>query len=517
MAETDMLNRASNARGPPRLPLGTGSALRVITENLSFHSSPESFIASRIAGFQQSQDPDILNRRTPIRAKILNRNVAVVSSYKQIKEVLDHHEIADAERGRAPAFVATDAYRQLMDQFFPPPNLLLADGDMHDSKRRAWDARMDGLRTCPAVGNASSVSEHGLPKQISDVLTHTFGTTSHPSNGSIPYEEPIDLYETMKTLSWRLLLQSFLGLSDLPNNSLEEHNLFAQMQSLHEDLLRGQFSLMPVSFSIGFWQTPRSTGIKSRKLLQSLIQERLRVMKERPNDHQCLANAEAGLSMEEIRDHVLMMTSSLAVKGLASLLTAFLLNLFLFENDGATLAEKMLSLTIDGSGNEAHRKQLESIYLETERLSPPIVGVMRRATKDVVIQSDGEEVDTIIPSGWDVWSYFVGGGRDPMAFGENCNSFQPGRYMDENIPEPLGFGAGSKSCLGKRLVREIALHIADYLLINHISLDGNISSPGLRAWLGWDKATTEQWAADLKQLPTQRPKDPVMVKFVKQD
>lgn len=518
MSEINNRKPSAENRSPAQLPLGTGSALRGISENFSFHSSPESFIASRVAAYQQSHDRDILNKRTPVRAKILNRNVAILSSYKHIKEVLEHREVADDGEIQEPAFIAADAYGQLMDQFFPPPNLLLADGEEHSEKRNLWTKRFEGIENCPVFVQSSKRSDSQWTKQVSDILAHTFGTaTNRPADGGVPYDTAVDLYETMKVLSWRILLGIFLGLSDIFEASPEEKEFFSRIQSLHEDLLRGQFSLMPVNVNVGFWKSPRSTGIKSRKLLQKLISERL----QRPQSESSgstfrnvIANLQDDIPLEEIRDHVLMMTSSLAVKSLASLMTAFLLNIFLFRGNELVPADELRLMIAEGQ-HDNYLAYLKSIYLETERLSPPIVGVMRRSTRDVVLRGDEEDVDTILPAGWDIWSYFVGAGRDAAVFGADCNSFKPARYINHDIPEPMGFGAGSKSCLGKDFIRQIAIHVAEHFLLNAVALNGVISAPGLKAWLGWGEASPEEWAAEIKQLPTQRPKTPVMIEFVK--
>lgn len=517
MSDAGTQNVSSGDRGPPQLPLGTGSTLRGITENYSFHASPEHFIASRVTAFQQSQDPDILNKRTPIRAKILNRNVAVISSYEQIKGVLEHDTAKTEGDNQRPTFVAADAYMQLMDQFFPPPNLLLGDGNEHLHKRKLWETRMGDLQTCPVSNGSAPASGSQWSKQVSEILAYMFNKDSHNRSGAdVPFNTPVDLYETMKVFSWRALLKIFLGLSDSPEASSNERDLFVQIQSLHEKLLRGQFSLMPVSVDVGFWKSPRSVGVESRKSLQRLIFARLQEMQSKQSDNRpAFTDTDDRISAEETRDHLLMMTSSLAVKSLTSLLTAFLLNLFLFKHDGVVIADQLRIMLNEGREAD-YRKYFDGVYLETERLSPPIVGVMRRTTRDVVIQGDGREPDTILPRGWDVWLYSVGAGRDPTVFGENCDFFNAERYMVNAIPEPMGFGTGSKSCLGKHLVRQIVLQVAEHLVTNGISMRGNVSTPGLKAWLGWEKASPTEWAAEIKQLPTQRPKRPVNVEFTKQ-
>ena len=484
-------------KAPPQLPAGTASTLRGVTENFSFHASPESFIASKIQQLQSS-DPTILDRRTPVRAKILNRNVAIISSYHQIQAILD----AESEKGSDdPPYIAARAYDELMRDFFPPPNILLSDGCPHRSMRKPWDARMK------RIGDLSSL--------ISDIMSSLFaGGAAEARVNCISLNAEVDLYEAMKTLAWRVLLRAFLGLR--PDDSL-----FHQVQSLHEYLLRGQFSLMPVSINTGFWRSPRSRGIQARRRLQKLISERLKVL--RKSGRGCAQSCArpvpediyAEVTFEQIRDHILMMTSSLAVKGLASLFTAFMLNLFLFDKHGVRVVDELTAMT-GPDAVQQRRQYLRCIYLETERLSPPIVGIMRRAARDMVVQGVDGGADVLLPSGWDVWLYFVGGGRDPEVFGATCNSFDPHRYNNRNTVHPLGFGAGPKSCLGVAFVREVILLVAEWLLDHRTTMKGTEPRIGVRAWLGWEDASPKQWAADMKQLPTQHPSAPVIVSFVQQ-
>jgi cytochrome P450 len=115
----------------PQLPLGTTSTLRGITENFAFHNSPESFITSRIVAFQK-QNPELVDNRAIIRAKVLNRNVAVVASYAQVQQVLND----------ADGYEASAAYTELMGPFFPSPNVLLTEKNTHTELRKTWEERM---------------------------------------------------------------------------------------------------------------------------------------------------------------------------------------------------------------------------------------------------------------------------------------------------------------------------------------------------------------------------------------
>lgn len=466
------------AKPAPQLPHGTSSAIGGITENFAFHRSPESFILSRIDALKTT-DPDLFETRAPVRAKVLNRNVAVISSYRQIKQVLQClQDESDCKREGEPGFVAGEAYDELMAPFFPSPNLLLADGVAHAGMRGAWEGRMAGLTQSLA----------GIVK-----------ATSQEHFRAIVGSGNIDIYQSMKTLSWKLLLGTLLNLAPKDRE-------YTELEHLQEDLLRGQFSLFPVSVNAGFWHSPRKRGIDARRKLQEKILQRLRA-----DGNSCPFTGSADGQMQEIADHVLLFTSSLAAKGLASLLTAVFLNLYLYQ--GRIFTDGKCEAWIR-SDPQASTKRLESLIKETERLSPPIVGIMRRCTRDNVLQSPDGRPDILLPQGWDTWLYFVGAGRDPARFGKTWERFDPARYLTEECPGSMAFGAGPKACLGRDFTRRLTLAVAEACLDMRMSISGKVDAKGVRAWLGWetgDEVSLADWSRDMKQLPTQHPSRPVLV------
>ncbi|KAG6986510.1 cytochrome p450 [Physcia stellaris] len=485
----------------PVLPHGSPSFLSGLSESLSFHSSPEAFITSRVLSFRAS-NPFVANARAPIRAKVLNRNVAVLSSYHHVQQVLAEYSDISCP------FSAEKAYDELMAPFFHPPNLLLSDLPSHGPMREVWNRRMETLM-------ASSMDKcHTL------ALAHFRGINS----GSI-----IDIYESMKALAWKLLLSIFLSSSeDSSSINVSERDDLAEIEGLQETLLRGQFSLFPVSINARLWRSPRSKGLHARSRLASLLRH---CILKSPNE--CPFAGKDPEQREDIANHQLLFTSSLAAKALASLLTAVFLNLFAYQGQHAsesTLAEKLKALSSEDERNSL----LRSICLETERLSPPVVGIMRQTTQDVVLKSSNETTTgnrTLVPRGWDVWLYFVGAARDPAFFGSSAETFTPDRYCTssagaDEAKEGFAFGAGPKACLGKSLVREMVITIAKTCLailpgsetqdsfILHA--DGRRIPLGVRAWLGWESdIKPEQWAKDMKQLPTQRPAKGVKVTLIR--
>lgn len=373
------------------------------------------------------------------------------------------------------------AYQQLMADFFPPPNLLLLDGSEHHVARRRFEEDMAGLVT------------QIVPLVRDCVRTHVVAGWKH--------EAIIDVYKNMKDLSWNILCDSFLGLS--PTRNKDEFNSFV---SLHEALLRGQFSLFPVSVRTPFWHSARSKGLIARSKLQDFLHSHLDASKT-----SCPFARGTESDRAEYAGNCLLFTSSIAVKALASLLTASLLNIFLFPHCETSLATQLRSQEPGQRG-----PFLRSILRETERLSPPVIGVMRRVEDDVILSTSSHNDQTkslLVPAGWDLWLYFVGACRDTNVYAD-ANRLIPERYLRDNEPKPgFAFGAGKKECLGKEVSRKIVETVMSELLESGYELKGSVDRPGVRCWLGWeDNIPLQEMAKDLKQLPTQRPREPIRLR-----
>ena len=471
----------------PQLPQGDFSALSTLSQSLSFHSSPESFISSRIqhAASQTTEHEQAASRQKPqvVRARILNRNVAVVSSHQLCTDILragsgePQSTVTAAKTGELigpRTFTARPAYHELMSDFFPAPNILLEDLPEHEAKRKAWDEQLSSF---PADNSAL----------IQDIIKDHINSWL---NGST-----IDLYDTMKDLSWRVLLGIFLQIRPT-------EKIHSTVETLQETLLRGQFSLFPVSIRTPFWRSPRAKGIEARRKLQTLLKDHITAQ-----DSGCPLLKHKIVEKDEIASNALLFTSSIAIKALASLLTASLLNLFLFP------CEPSLASQIQLETPSNSQILLNSILLETERLSPPVVGIMRRAQQDIILSSPSDQPPTLIPAGWDIWLYFVGAARDSSVY-PLPDRFLPERFISPSEAGPgLAFGSGTKTCLGRPTVRTIIRTVAETILGASILLGGSVEAEGVRGWLGWEEnCPVEAFARDLKQLPCQRPKAPIRLR-----
>ena len=144
-------------------------------------------------------------------------------------------------------FSARLAYSELMSDFFPVPNLLLESFPAHIQPRKQWESSF-----APLPEDTSS--------QIRDISTEFF-------NGLI-LESEIDLYKSMKVLSWQILLSTLL---DLQHDQAD----FATVQNLQETVLAGRFSPFRVSIRTPFWSSPRMKGIDASRRLKVVLASRL--------------------------------------------------------------------------------------------------------------------------------------------------------------------------------------------------------------------------------------------------
>jgi cytochrome P450 len=458
-----------------------------INQSLAFHQSPEAFISRRLQELSVAR-PEALPPATGggsiIQASILNRRVHVVSSYRTCRDILsftddntsDSVKISSSMPGGSEAFSIGPAYRELMSDWFPPPNILLEDSQAHAQHKSAWKRQVETLPT-------------DLEPKLRQIVSGFV-------RSSMVEGTKIDLYETLKTLAWKLLFGAFLNL-----DSESDESMYSKLERSQEALLRGQFSLFPVSVNTPFWQSARSKGLRSRQELQKLFSKTI----SQQNPATCPLLRRQEVTKEDIANHCLLFTSSIANKALASLLTASIMNTFLMPG------EQSLASLLRVQGRENRAKLLRSVLLETERLSPPVVGVMRRVEVDVVVKGSADEEGHIVPQGHDVWLYFVGASRDEKVF-EDAQDFRFDRYMDEASPRGFAFGADRKMCLGSEVVRMMISIVVEEMLKAGVELDGEPQSDGVRAWLGW-KSTEDAalLAKDLKQLPCQRPRLPVWV------
>jgi hypothetical protein len=222
-----------------------------------------------------------------------------------------------------------------MADWFLAPNILMEDSITHSEHKQRWTEQ---LSTLP-----------------SDVETVARDITRTFVKSTLAPGTRLDLYESLKALSWDLILGVFLGLGRMTDQEKLE-----AVETDQEALLRSQFSLFPVSINTGFWQSARSKGLKARQDLQIMLAEH--IQQQEPGT--CPLLRQRHCTKPEVSSHCLLFTSSIVNKALSSLLTAMLTNIFLMPGD------QSLASLLRSQPGQTRAAMLESIILETERLSP---------------------------------------------------------------------------------------------------------------------------------------------------
>ena len=218
--------------------------------------------------------------------------------------------------------------------------------------------------------------------------------------------------------------------------------------------------MFPVSIRTPLWKSARNRGINARVKLQKILKEHFGGLQSHrtSNTASCpfLAN-KAITDMDDVANHVLLFTSGLANKALSSLLTSSILNIFMYRPHASSPSLAHLLRSVPSSSPE-RAKMLRSVLLETERLFPPVVGVLRRATQDVVLTPPAGSQPHTIPKGHEAWLYFSAASRSISIFGEDAELFRWDRFMhiSENDPpqESFAFGSGAKDMPGSRYKQE---------------------------------------------------------------
>jgi len=511
LADMSWFRRTPNDTFTSKLPPGDlGSSF--VGNTFTFHSDAQSLILSSLASHPEAPI---------IRAKVIGRDVALVMDHAIAASVLDHSttqakagkergkevQVEDGEEKVTTRFSHREAYKQLIGTFFVEPNILLEDEDEPDrsAHRAQWDDHMDKI-----LGSEWPAIESTLRTII---IKYRETWTTGP---------PVDIYEACKDLSHDLVFRHFLG--------LDRHidpQLFGRALALSDASSRGQFSV-PVKANLGgMFESAYSKGLRAQEQFNGIVLERIEAGKcpflntslsdnttttttrattttdssspstsnsPAPSSSSPSSSSVSSIAKASAQSHTSMFSSSLVIKALSSYLT------FAF---------------LQTSRNPT--APLNDILLESERLSPPIIGVLRRVL-------DGPwrppiermEMEMEIPVGWDVWLYFPLINRDTKIYGDDANLFRPERWKDPNLAEPMSFGRGGKRCIGREMVRRIGRLVLDEMTRDglRVLIEGDVDG-SLQDFLGWrddTNGTKEGWKG-VKQLPVQRPRERVMVRF----
>ena len=383
-----------------------------------------------------------------IRARVLNRDIGLVIDHDLARTVLSTGSMS----GECPRFSHRAAYKQLIAAFFAEPNILLEDEDEPDRQthRDQWERHMDEF-----------TANIDLEAMLGGILRH------HGQRWS--QGEPFDLYTACKDLSHELVFKIFLGIETA------DKEIYGPAVEATNTSLRGQFSL-PVTLG-GYVQTTYSMGLRAQADFQDIVSDRV-------DSGECpFLHGAKELPEASVVTHVSTFASSLVIKALASYLCFVTIQRTRY--DGPNLP----------------------LLLETERLCPPIIGVLRQ-----VLDGAWQATPTMhVPENWDTWLYFPMINRDTRVYGEDAREFKPSRWESSpSPPEPLTLGQGSKRCLGQGLVRRLVGLVLDEMKDVQVDIVSDLDA-SVRDYLGWEDDGVHKWQG-IKQLPVQRPKVPVMVR-----
>ena len=519
--QTEPSSSSSTSAGTSLPPGDLGRSL--VGNTFAFHSNAQALILETTRKHPRAK---------VVRARVINRDIALVIDHGIATSVLapdtassSQHPIrprdpspsapgpssSSAELDQADVgssgnqgssrvrFSHREAYKQLIAAFFSEPNILLEDADepARPAHRAQWDEHVSLF-----LSQTWDTEIRPLLKTILTEYRDKWTTASDPG---------IDLYESMKELSHRLIFAIFLGLED------PEDDEYRAALEMTDTSLRGQFS-MPLRFAgVGGWGTSTySKGLKAQAAFDDLVAFRASTgrcpfLHSSPSSSQPprQPTPKDGRKIDDdtASSHLSTFSSSLVIKALASYLTF-----------------AVLQRSHHSAASISH------LLLETERLCPPIVGVLRRLTDgpwtipDDTTQNlnphsptdtDAAPSGIEIPTGWDVWLYFPLINRDPLIYGDDARRSRPARWEDESLPQPLSFGQGAKRCLGLAIVRRMVRTVLEELVgeSGKVRVIGGMDG-SLEDFLGWrDGSGKEQEWEGVKQLPVQRPRGGVRVRF----
>jgi len=250
--------------------------------------------------------------------------------------------------------------------------------------------------------------------------------------------------------------------------------------------------------------TPFSRALKARDNILQHVDGVVEKRKKNPqNDALGLLvqsrDAEGNsLSHEEIKVQSLLMLFS-GHETTASMLTSFCLVLGQNPLVLEKARQEQSSLEIKEGLTLEHLRSmpyLEQIFKEVERLFPPVIGGFRGVIKSFTFN------DYYVPKGWKLLYLSQGAHRDSSIY-TNVGHFDPDRFSQsraENAKEDfslVGFGGGSRMCLGMAFAQMEMKIFASYLLRNY----------------HWEVLPKQNLS--LHPIPTLHPRSGLRVKFYK--
>ncbi|MCT7951310.1 cytochrome P450 [Ancylothrix sp. C2] len=351
-------------------------------------------------------------------------------------------------------------------------SLFLQDGEEHKRNRRLM---------MPALHGAA------LPRYVSTMeeITQKYLKIWEEKGEFVWFEE-------MKKLTFEIATVLLLGAN--PGAEVD------RLSGLFTTLTNGLFSLLPVRLPVTGFGRAIAARNELLKHLERVVKER----QENPtNDVLSLlieARDEEGnkLSLEELTAQAMLLLFA-GHETTTSMLTWLCLELGRYPEvlERARKEQKQLELMGDLSLEQlGQMSYLDQILLEIERMHPPVGGGFRGVVKPFEFNG------FYVPAGW-LALYSIKMTHYLPDVYPNPQNFDPDRFSlerQEHKKRPMslvGFGGGSRICIGFAFAKLEMKIVAAYLLRNY----------------AWEILPNQ--SLEVVEIPTRRPKDGLRVKFEK--
>ncbi|XP_013417442.1 uncharacterized protein LOC106178695 [Lingula anatina] len=376
-------------------------------------------------------------------SRLLNTPTVFVADHSMVNELLKDH-------GEHLEF----GYKVFMHNVLGD-NILFANGEEADNIRKIFHRLLDET----TVGHFQDIVERLVEKHLQGVETR----------------ETICAYTMVKKLATEICLTLFLGV-----DFEESKELASRICELTTTHWHGIISV-PVNFRVPFGTSSTySKALEAKKLLLEIIQTKLHA--EDTDATFPLQVREAGFKTPILAaNHLLLLTSALVPKALASLVTSFVL----------VTSQWMSKYEIEDMLD--NQKHFDAVLLEVQRLWPPFAGGRRVVKKDLVLSAGYR-----IPHGHAVLYCTHASHRDPKVFPDPDN-FRPDRWSNSSLSKDslFCFGGGARDCVGQHIMWNMLRTICTSLI----------------SQFTWE--LEEGQCLEYKWLPVSRPKDKVKAKFTR--
>ncbi|XP_046386247.1 cytochrome P450 26A1-like [Ischnura elegans] len=317
----------------------------------------------------------------------------------------------------------------------------------------------------------------------------------HHWSSTLPTGQPIDMYKEFKILGMNLTLRIFLDIDPEISSKLAEDILALSITHWH-----GLISV-PINVKVPLvLSSAYRRAMDAKEQLLTIITEKM--------DAQNAAFVEELRShcddVEFVQSHLLLFISALIPKAVASILSSFLASSqFWLE---AFTAER------SADGPDVTSFSLYHIMMEVCRLWPPFVGGYRVANRDTTLGG------YLIEKGRTVLYVCAPAHREPDLF-PRPDEFDPLRWTTCNAGDEdkmFTFGGGSRGCLGKNMILDILMVIAEAFMVK---FDWDIvgSSPGILGFSLSNPSSGSSSPIKMKSLPITRPKAPLELILTRKD